>query len=220
LELFVYFVECTKVADVHQNLSDSASDAANHHLRARSAHTGESMRKVLFIFGELSDSDVEWMSDCGEVRTLQAGEPLVEAGHRVSDLSLVLRGEFTVSAAGREIARLDEGEIVGELSFLDARPPFASVVAAVASVVLAVPHAAIHARFTLDPGFAARFYRSLGIFLASRLRQTVGQFGVIDTNDRLAEDETSLDEIDPDVLDRSALAGRRFERLRARVGIT
>lgn len=177
------------------------------------------MRKVLFIFGELSDSDVEWMSDTGQVRNLQAGEPLIQAGRPVSDLSLVLRGELSVTAGGREIARLDEGEIVGELSFLDARPPYASVLAAAASVVLAVPHAAIHARFARDPGFAARFYRSLGIFLASRLRQTVGQLGVLDSDDRLAEEETSIDEIDPEVLDRSALAGHRFERLRARVGI-
>jgi len=178
------------------------------------------MRKVLFIFGELSDSDVEWMSDTGQVRNLQAGEPLIEAGRPVSDLSLVLRGELSVTAGGREIARLDEGEIVGELSFLDARPPYASVLAAAASVVLSVPHAAIHARFARDPGFAARFYRSLGIFLASRLRQTVGQLGVLDSDDRLAEEETSIDEIDPEVLDRSALAGHRFERLRARVGIS
>lgn len=178
------------------------------------------MRKVLFIFGELSDSDIEWMSDSGRLRTLQSGEVLIEAGRPVSDFSLLLRGELTVTVGGREIARLDEGEIVGELSFLDARPPYASVLAVATSMVLSVPHAAIHARFARDPGFAGRFYRSLGIFLASRLRQTVGQLGVIHSEDRLGEEETSLDEIDPDVLDRSALAGHRFERLRARMGIS
>lgn len=178
------------------------------------------MRKVLVIFGELSDSDIGWMGDCGHLRTLQPGEVLVEAGRPVSDFSLVLRGELTVTAGGREIARLDEGEIVGELSFLDARPPYASVLAVMVSVVLSVPHAAIHARFARDPGFAARFYRSLGIFLASRLRHTVGQLGVIASDDRLGEGETSLDEIDPDVLDRSALAGHRFEQLRTRLGIS
>ena len=70
-----------------------------------------------------------------------------------------------------------------------------------------------------DAAFAARFYRSLGIFLASRLRQTVGQLGILGDEDSLDENVTSADEIDPDVLDRSALAGRRFERLRVRLGV-
>lgn len=43
---------------------------------------------------------------------------------------IVLQGEMTVSVAGRgQIARLGSGEIVGEISFVDARPPSATVVA-------------------------------------------------------------------------------------------
>lgn len=181
------------------------------------------MRKVLFIFGELTDADVEWMCDAGTTRPLIVGETLIEAGLPVADFSLLLRGELGVYAASkageREIARLGEGEIVGELSFLDARPPYASVRATEPSTVLMVPHQAVHLRFTRDPGFAARFYRSLGIFLSSRLRQTVGQLGILSSEDELAEDATSIDEIDPAVLDRSAIAGRRFERLRSRLGV-
>lgn len=177
------------------------------------------MRKVLIIFGELTDADVEWLCEAGHTRTLAAGERLVEAGTAVEEISLVLLGELGVLAGSREIAVLAEGEIVGELSFLDARPPYATVQALEAAVVLAVPHSAVHERFVRDPGFAGRFYRSLGIFLASRLRQTVGQLGVIGDEDELAEDATSIDEIDPAVLDRTAIAGRRFERLRHRLGV-
>ncbi|MEQ8662304.1 MAG: cyclic nucleotide-binding domain-containing protein [Gammaproteobacteria bacterium] len=177
------------------------------------------MRKVLIIFGELTDSDTEWMCDAGTAVELARGDRLIEAGHPVHELSLVLRGELGVYAGEREIALLGEGEIVGELSFLDARPPYASVVATEPSVVLSVTHESVHARFVRDPGFAGRFYRSLGIFMASRLRQTVGQLGIIAEEDELAEDTTSIDEIDPAVLDRSAIAGRRFERLRSRLGV-
>jgi CRP-like cAMP-binding protein len=124
-----------------------------------------------------------------------------------------------VYANGNEIARLSEGEIVGELSFLDARPPYASVEATEKSEVLKIMHSEVTNRFVRDPGFEARVYRSLGIFLASRLRQTVGQFGVIGDEDSLDEGITSIDEIDPALLDRTALAGRRFERLRVRLGV-
>lgn len=177
------------------------------------------MRKVLIIFGEFTDADIEWMCEAGTTQSLAEGALLVEAGKSVDEISLLLRGELGVYAGNNEIARLSEGEIVGELSFLDARPPYATVKATEASVVLSVPHSAVHARFIRDPGFAARFYRSLGIFLTSRLRQTVGQLGVLGDDDDLAEDATSIDEIDPAVLDRSALAGRRFERLRSRLGV-
>jgi len=177
------------------------------------------MRKVLFIFGELTDADIEWMCEAGHTRSLAPGDRLVEAGTPLEEISLVLLGELGVYAGSREIAVLAEGEIVGELSFLDARPPYATVQALEPSVVLAVPHSAVHERFARDPGFAGRFYRSLGIFLASRLRQTVGQLGVLGDEDGLAEDATSIDEIDPAVLDRTAIAGRRFERLRSRLGV-
>ncbi|MEQ8232276.1 MAG: cyclic nucleotide-binding domain-containing protein [Gammaproteobacteria bacterium] len=177
------------------------------------------MRKVLIIFGELTDSDIEWMCDAGHTVECASGDRLIEAGHSVHELSLVLRGELGVYAGEREIALLGEGEIIGELSFLDARPPYASVIATEPSVVLSVPHDAVHGRFTRDPAFAGRFYRSLGIFMASRLRQTVGQLGVLPEDDALGEDDTSIDEIDPAVLDRSAIAGRRFERVRTRLGV-
>jgi CRP/FNR family cyclic AMP-dependent transcriptional regulator len=177
------------------------------------------MRKVLFFFGELTDTDIEWMCDAGHTRSLMRGDVLIEAGHAIDEISLLLRGELEVRAGDKLIATLAEGEIVGELSFLDARPPYASVLAVENSIVLSVPHAAVHARFARDAAFAARFYRSLGIFLASRLRQTVGQLGILGDEDSLDENVTSADEIDPDVLDRSALAGRRFERLRVRLGV-
>lgn len=177
------------------------------------------MRKVLFMFGELLDADIEWMAEAGTAHSLQPGALLIEAGQAVGEISLLLRGELEVIVGEREIARLEEGEIVGELSFLDARPPFASVRAASPSVILKVPHAAVQARFARDAAFASRFYRSLGIFLASRLRQTMGQFGILSERDALGEEETSIDEIDPMVLDRTALAGHRFERLRARLGV-
>ena len=177
------------------------------------------MRKVLFIFGVLSDADVEWMCEVGEVQVLAIGERLITAGAKVHEISVLLRGELGVYANGSEIARLDEGEIVGELSFLDARPPYASVEATEKSEVLKITHSAVAARFARDAGFEARFYRSLGIFLASRLRQTVGQFGVLGDEDSLDEESTSIDELDPALLDRTALAGRRFERLRRRLGV-
>ena len=41
------------------------------------------MRKVLFIFGELSDSDVDWLAKAGEKVNIPAGTVLIPVGARV-----------------------------------------------------------------------------------------------------------------------------------------
>jgi hypothetical protein len=61
-----------------------------------------------------------------------------------------------------------------------------------------------------DAPFAARFYRALGVFLASRLRKSQQRLGY--DSDRILDDETEHeDELDPDLLEHVALAGARFD---------
>ena len=82
------------------------------------------MRKVLYIFGPLTDADVEWIARTGMRRRVRAGEALIEEGRRIEAVIFLLQGEFLVSAQGvGEIARLGVGEIVGEMSFVDSAPP-------------------------------------------------------------------------------------------------
>jgi len=81
------------------------------------------------------------------------------------------------SQQGTEIAVLEQGELVGELSFLDSRPPNATVTAARETTVLAVPRWKLDAKLEEDAEFAARFYRALGVLLANRLRKTVSHLG-------------------------------------------
>ena len=40
------------------------------------------MRKVLFLFGGLSDADIAWMARIGERRRMRAEEVLILEGHR------------------------------------------------------------------------------------------------------------------------------------------
>ena len=81
------------------------------------------MRKVLYIFGLLTDADVEWMAQTGTRRWVEAGEVLIQEGKPVDAVILLLDGELTVSVKGvGEISRLGVGEIVGELSYVDSPP--------------------------------------------------------------------------------------------------
>lgn len=174
------------------------------------------MRKVLYILGELEDADLQWLLDAGEVLHVRADEELIREERPQDRLYIVLDGELSVSKGGTELARLGAGEIVGDMSLLDSRPPTATVRSVSEARVFAVRHGALRSKLSLDPGFAARFYRALCIFLANRLSRAdamIGAGGRI----RPTEPLPSEDEISPEALEGVALAGARFEWFLQRV---
>src|SRR4029077_368788 len=71
----------------------------------------------------------------------------------------------------REIARLNAGEIVGEMSFVDARPPSATRRGLEDSTVFAISKPVLTDKLSRDLGFAARFYRALAIYLSTTVRE-------------------------------------------------
>lgn len=167
------------------------------------------MRKVLYILGQLSDEDIEWMIGVGGRLALAPGTTLIREGSPISALYIVVDGALAISAGGREVARLGAGEIVGEMSFVENRPPSATVTALVPSVVFVLDRDRLSARLERDGPFAARFYRAVAMFLSDRLRSTVGRLGYGEVH----EQPTSADDLDDLLLDTIHLAGARFERI-------
>jgi CRP/FNR family transcriptional regulator, cyclic AMP receptor protein len=169
------------------------------------------MRKALFIMSQLSDEDVDWIAEQGERVRLPPGQELVAAGGRVDSVYFVIDGLLEVTGGGgSRLAELGSGEIVGEMSLVDPAPTAVSVRAAVSTLLLRLPNAALRAKLSADIPFAARFYRALTVFLADRMRNTTRRMGYG------AEPEASgaqLDELSEDLLDNVHLAGARFDRM-------
>jgi CRP/FNR family cyclic AMP-dependent transcriptional regulator len=171
------------------------------------------MRKVLFILGQLSDSDVDWLAKNGKREKVAKGTELIKYGVRIETLYFVLDGEMEVlTNKGVKLAKVSSGDVLGEMSLIDSSPTAASIKVDHDATVLALPMAKIRAKLEQDVGFAARFYKSLSLFLADRMRNTIRRMGYEDDE---APDEVmgELDEIDPEVLDNVHLAGARFERM-------
>jgi len=171
------------------------------------------MRKVLYIFGLLTDADVEWMARIGARRRVADGEVLIVEGRPIDSVILLLEGELVVVARGRgEISRLGAGEIVGEMSFVDSAPPSASVIARGSGLALFLGKEALTEKLEADAAFGCRFYKALAVFLADRLRGTVRRLGY-GADDILVEDAIMNDELDSGILDNVAMAGARFQRM-------
>jgi|SRR5882757_7172364 CRP-like cAMP-binding protein len=172
------------------------------------------MRKVLFLFGILEDTDVQWLGSIGKLVQLESGNIVIREGEPAAFVYLVIDGSCSVIVGGkRKVAELMPGEVVGEMSFVDSRPPSASVQASTRTLLLAIPRDLLQQRIESDAPFASRFYRALAVFLATRLRASVAQLGYGSPDASHAEP----DEIDPDALERLSTAGLRFDDLQRRL---
>ena len=105
----------------------------------------------IWILGILDDQDVEWMMRQGHKVTLEPGEHLLRQGTPADSLYFVLDGCFVVyTSTAARVAELKAGEVVGEISFIDSRPPLATVTALDNARVLAVPRAGLQQKLDAD----------------------------------------------------------------------
>src|SRR4051794_13632678 len=165
------------------------------------------MRKALYFMGVLSDLDIQWMAENGAKRFVQSGTSLVTEGIQIDSLYIVLDGGLSVEvkALRSPIADLRSGEIVGEISFVDVRPPMASVTANRDTTVLEISRAKLHKKLQTDVSFAARFYRAVALFLSDRLRVTSGRLGYGSP----AQDNSAADELDDSLMDNASMGAIR-----------
>jgi CRP/FNR family transcriptional regulator, cyclic AMP receptor protein len=178
------------------------------------------MRKVLFLFGQLQDNDVEWMIRAGNKRVLSAGERLILQGVQTDGVFILLAGKLAVrlrpkQGEEREIARLNAGGMVGEMSFVDARPPSATVEAVEDSTVFVLDKAVLAAKLGKDLGLAARFYKALAMYLSTTVRERHRAIepGTATGMSQVDNEDDDAEELDANVLDGVYLAGERFDRM-------
>jgi bacteriocin-type transport-associated protein len=199
------------------------------------------LKDMLFVLGELNDSDIDWLMKSGTRQKITANTVLINEQSPVDALYILLSGTMTVSvpenkrnplvcafvaregreSSGQETARLSRGEIIGETPFIDARLPSATVKALEDSLVLSIHRSSLAAKLQLDVGFASRFYRVVATVHFNRLQEIFRRLGYgmpVDRKNQLFDKAIEYeDELDFSVLDRMALAGTRFDWMLSRL---
>ena len=128
----------------------------------------------LDFFKLAEDSLKNWVQSKSQVFSPQSEEVLIEEGKDCEEIYILRRGELTVttsSKGGEEVllANLREGSIVGEMSFLESRPPVATVKVSSGSEVLAINKKLLFK--AIDEDFVLG--RALFHFLAQKLSQQI-----------------------------------------------
>ena len=194
-----------------------------------------SIKDVLFIFGDLNDSDLDWFIEAGDRQKLTANTTLIEEGGAVDALYILLDGQISLfvseddrnpltrifaaiedtSNTGTEIARLSKGGMVGETAFVDGRLPATTAIATKETTVLSISRSLLSAKLQQDVGFTARFYRTISALSADRLQGMLTRLAhsrrMYHKGQSLNESVEYADELNSVALDRMAVAGKRFD---------
>ncbi|MEL6559511.1 MAG: cyclic nucleotide-binding domain-containing protein [Bacteroidota bacterium] len=168
------------------------------------------MKKVFFLLGHLSDVDIEWLIDNGQASDLEVGDQLITRNKKVENLYIILSGSLSIIGNNQtSMATIGQGEIVGEMSFLESHPPSVSVIAIEETTVFSISRDKVMKRLDENIEFRANFYYSISLFLSSRLRHTTQNLGFGNAQ----EEEDAIDAINENVLDEVSQAGSRFNQI-------
>jgi CRP/FNR family cyclic AMP-dependent transcriptional regulator len=93
------------------------------------------------LASELSPTEIQVLARISTIRELKDGEVLLPAGSRDSNLHVIIAGHVEVvqmpDERGRRLLyRLEPGDLVGELSFMDDEPRYAALIASGPTEVL------------------------------------------------------------------------------------
>jgi len=97
-------------------------------------HTGVaevvSFLKALDLFRDISEEDLAGIAAIARIVEYQKGQFVCRQGEQGQDLYMIIAGSVSIQQGSRVLAKLNSGEVVGELAFLDHQPRSADVVAA------------------------------------------------------------------------------------------
>jgi len=129
----------------------------------------------------LTDNDWILISARSSRLSFKPGQEIIKEGARGEAVYVIRKGVASVVLANvgekKPLAQLGPGDICGDMAYLERGKATASVIAAEEVQADLIPTAELDSLFASFPGLASRFYRSLAVVLARRLRDTSSQLG-------------------------------------------
>ncbi|MBI4636374.1 MAG: cyclic nucleotide-binding domain-containing protein [Candidatus Rokubacteria bacterium] len=128
------------------------------------------------LFKEIPQPDLEVLVRRLRERTLKRGQVLFREGDPGDEMFLVRRGTILVSTAvqarvDQVIARIEPGDVFGEMTLLDGEPRSATVQAETDAHLLVLDRENLDRLIELSPRTAAAFFRALAQVFILRLRR-------------------------------------------------
>ena len=129
-------------------------------------------------FPDLFPEERQRLRDGSDILTFKTGDQVIMQGQVVNSLMIIRSGQLRVtqvyldSLMAEFVAPLGPGDVLGEMSFVDGGKASATLIADGDVEIVSLPRETINTLMAEDAAFAGRFYRSLFLDLARRLRAT------------------------------------------------
>ena len=179
----------------------------------------EPMRKVLVLFSELDEQDINILGAIGSLRRIKAGNILLRQRAKVQSIYLILAGQaeifVEIDGVNKKVGSSRRGELLGELTLLgnEDQGATATVQSAGGMELLELNKIELNQTLQDNSKFAARFYRSLSCMLSQRSRDQLFARQLAKRS-QIAEGESDeADEIDLTSLSGINRAGHHFNTL-------
>lgn len=118
----------------------------------------------------LDDAQIARLLIAGRFDDIAKGTTLAEENKPLDRLFFICAGHLKVTIAGREVAHLEKGNLVGEVAFLTDRPATATVVVEDSVRALVFERAELNRLFRNETEVAGLIYQLLGRELAYKIK--------------------------------------------------
>ena len=139
------------------------------------------------VFKNHKDDTLDDLQACMEVRHLNPGQHLFEAGSQSDEIFFIMRGEVRIDiplADGHQhhIATHHQGDFIGELGFLDGRPRSDSATAITEVELLVLSRSRLDQLADHHKRIGVTLMTEIARVLASRLRQSNDELRVLESS--------------------------------------
>ncbi len=129
------------------------------------------------LFSELNDSELQTISQIVQIRKVPAGSPIVTEGVEAISLFAVETGSVDVlknsdDGMNPRITQLYEGEIFGEIAFLDHANRSAGVVAHTDATIFEIHYSDLEKIMSQYPPIGLKLYRAMAVSLSKKTKRT------------------------------------------------
>lgn len=157
------------------NLSGVLFECANETPQAQGAANAEGKLKTLkhvHLFRYLNYAELNKV--LGMTRAIRVSDrgSLIKEGDQGKEMFVLLSGSVSVQKAGKEVAVLQAGQMVGEMSIIDQAPRSASVIAREVTEVLAISRESFVAFMRKESQISVKVLWAMAVELNQNLRKT------------------------------------------------
>jgi len=131
------------------------------------------------IFSGLGDSELRKIARLFTQKLYRPGEKIFNKGDQGNEAFVIMRGQVDISLeeGAKAIATLANGQIFGELAFLDGAARNAHALASQASILLVVQRSAFNELVQREPHLGMVVMKNIAVELSNRLRKASTSMG-------------------------------------------